>query len=110
MTFGKAISTCFAKYFDFSGRASRAEFWWFYLFTVLISWGSMLIDPTQMISLLINLVVLIPTLAAGARRLHDIGRTGWWQLLILTLIGVILLIVWWASKGSDQPNEYGPQV
>lgn len=107
MTFGKSIATCFAKYFDFKGRASRPEFWWFYLFTILLSWGATLVDPFQVLSVIVNLAVFIPVFAAGSRRLHDTNRSGWWQLILLTVIGLIPLIVWWASKGSDQENKYG---
>ncbi len=110
MTFSKSISTCLSKFFDFNGRASRPEYWWFYLFTVLISWGSILIDSTQLVSLIINLVFLFPVMAAGARRLHDINRSGWWQLLIITIIGIIPLVIWWASKGEEQENRYGKSV
>lgn len=107
MTFGNAITTCMSKFFNFTGRASRPEYWWFYLFTVLLSWGAILVDQTQVVSMLINLVFLIPVLAVGARRLHDTNRSGWWQLIMLTIIGIIPLIIWWASKGSDQENQYG---
>lgn len=107
MTFGKAISTCFAKYVDFNGRASRPEFWWFYLFTILLSWGSILVDSSQFLSMIVNLAVFLPVIAAGSRRLHDTNRSGWWQLIMLTVIGIIPLVIWWASKGSDQDNQYG---
>jgi len=56
---------------------------------------------------LLNLALLLPSLAVGARRLLDIGRSGWWQLLVLTGIGVILLIIWWASDTKKENNEYG---
>ena len=107
MTFGKSISTCFSKFFDFNGRASRPEYWWFYLFTLLLSWGSILVDHSQVLSLLLNLVFFFPVIGAGARRLHDTNRSGWWQLIMLTIIGIIPLIIWLASKGSDQENQYG---
>ena len=107
MTFGKAISTCFSKFADFNGRASRPEYWWFYLFTVLVSWAAMLVDHTQILSGLISLVFLCPAIAAATRRLHDTNRSGWWQLLYFTIIGAIFVIVWLASQGSDQENEYG---
>ena len=110
MTFGKSISTCFSKFFDFEGRASRPEYWWFYLFTLLISWGSMLVDKTQVLSLLVNLVLSIPVFSAGARRLHDTNRSGWWQLLYITIIGIIPLVIWMASKGSEQENQYGSPI
>ncbi len=107
ITFGKSIAICFAKFFDFKGRASRPEYWWFYLFTILISWGAMLVDKTEILSGLVNLVLCIPIFSAGARRLHDTNRSGWWQLLYVTIIGIIPLLIWTASKGSDQENQYG---
>ncbi|MBY0577059.1 MAG: DUF805 domain-containing protein [Gallionellaceae bacterium] len=107
MTFGKAISTCFAKYVDFKGRASRPEFWWFYLFTILLSWGSILVDSSQALSMIVNLAVFLPVIAAGSRRLHDTNRSGWWQLIMLTVIGIIPLVIWWAGKGSEQDSQYG---
>ncbi|WP_338064830.1 DUF805 domain-containing protein [Thermomonas paludicola] len=110
MTFGKAISTCFSKYADFNGRSARPEYWWFYLFTVLLSWGAILVDSTQILSLVINLAVLIPVLAAGSRRLHDTNHSGWWQLIAFTVIGLIPLIYWLASKGDDRENDYGNLV
>ena len=107
LSFSQAIVTCFAKYFDFTGRASRAEFWWFYLFTLLMGWAVLLVDPSQMLSGVLGLVLFIPSLAAGARRLHDTGRSGWWLLLMLTLIGLIPLIILLAIAGSDTENGYG---
>lgn len=110
MTFGKAISTCLAKYFDFKGRASRSEFWWFYLFTILLSWGAVIVDSSQVLSMIVNIAMFFPVIAAGSRRLHDTNRSGWWQLMMITVIGLIPLIIWWASKGSDQENQYGSPV
>ncbi|MBN42081.1 MAG: DUF805 domain-containing protein [Alphaproteobacteria bacterium] len=115
MNFGQSITTCMGKYFTFSGRAKRSEYWWFYLFTVLMSWGASLVGSASfgpsdlggdLFSSMVSLVFLFPWLAAGSRRLHDIGRSGWWQLLILTIIGVILLIVWWASDTKPQGDKY----
>jgi uncharacterized membrane protein YhaH (DUF805 family) len=108
-TFGKAISTCLSKFFNFKGRASRPEYWWFYLFTSIISGGLILVDSTQALAGLFNIVFLFPLLAAGARRLHDTNRSGWWQLISITIIGVIPLIFWLSRKGSDQENLYGSQ-
>jgi len=110
MSFGTAIATCFSKFFNFSGRASRSEFWWFYLFTILLGWASVLVDSSQVLMMILNLAFFFPVIAAGARRLHDTNRSGWWQLLMLTVIGLIPLIIWWASEGSKQENEYGKSV
>ena len=80
---GNAISACFSKYATFSGRATRSEFWYFYLFYILVIVAVSLIDPTTS-GLLGNLVFLgfiIPMTAAGCRRMHDVGKSGWFQLV-----------------------------
>lgn len=119
MSFGASISTCFEKFFTFGGRASRPEFWWFYLFSVLMSWGADVAtgsamgpnsDMAAIIQVILGLVFFFPTLAVSTRRLHDVGRSGWWQLLYLTVIGIIVLIIWWASKGETKENQYGPPI
>lgn len=107
MSFGDAITTCLRKYAEFNGRATRAEYWWFYLFTLLVGWGSGIADSSGTLSLLVNLALLLPTIAAAARRLHDTGRSGWWQLIAFTVIGLIPLIWWLASQGDDGDNAHG---
>ena len=116
MNFGQAIATCMGKYATFSGRARRSEFWWFYLFTILMSWGASIAghflfpyEPGMdgIFVVLVDLVFLLPILAAGSRRLHDTGRSGWWQLLILTIVGIILLIIWWAQDTRREAQKYG---
>jgi len=80
---GNAISACFSKYATFSGRATRSEFWYFYLFYILVIVAVTLIDPSTS-GLLGNLVFLgfiIPMTAAGCRRMHDVGKSGWFQLV-----------------------------
>jgi uncharacterized membrane protein YhaH (DUF805 family) len=112
-----SIKTCFSKYATFSGRASRSEFWLFQLFTFLGSIATLIIDvmilgfslddassPTNLIFLLI---VMIPSVAVGCRRLHDLNKSGWWQILYLTIIGIILLIIWWATQGENKKNKFG---
>jgi uncharacterized membrane protein YhaH (DUF805 family) len=110
MNFGQSISVCMGKYADFSGRASRPEYWWFYLFTVLLSWAAMIVDSSGIVSGIVSLALGLPALAAAVRRLHDTNRSGWWMLLWITLIGLIPLIIWLASKGNEQANEYGEPV
>ena len=105
MNFGQSISHCFSNYFNFNGRSSRSEFWWFELFAVGLSilgsvWDASMGDTSGsgMMYLLFTAATFFPIIAVGARRLHDVGKSGWWQLISLTGIGVILLIAWWASK------------
>jgi uncharacterized membrane protein YhaH (DUF805 family) len=107
MNFGQAISTCFKNYATFTGRASRPEFWWFFLFQLLVSLA------TSMVSDILNglamLALLLPGLAVGARRLHDIGKSAWLLLLwLIPLIGWIILIVWACQKSDPASNVYGP--
>lgn len=106
MDFQTAIKTCFSKYADFKGRASRPEFWWFALFMFLASAGLSLIN--QHLQQLFSLAVLLPSLAVGARRLHDTNRSGWLQLVwLIPVIGWIVLIYLLAQEGKE-PNSYGP--
>jgi uncharacterized membrane protein YhaH (DUF805 family) len=90
-SFGEAIRTCFSKYATFSGRASRSEYWFFSLFiTIVISVGA-IIDyaaGSHIPSLLIWLVILLPSFAVQVRRLHDIDRTGWWVLGLVPATGL----------------------
>ena len=116
VSFPNADKFGFQKYFDFSGRATRAETWWWILFLQLINVGLWIVDEfgglgLELISLVFFLGILIPSLALGVRRLHDINRTGWWLLLWLGsifIIPVILLIVWAIKRGDYGPNKYGP--
>lgn len=104
MTFGESIKTCFSKYADFSGRADRSEYWWFELFLVLLIVGAGIVN--EMLANLVSLAVLLPSLAVGARRLHDVNKSGWWQLLYLVpLVGWIVVIYWSATPGRE-PNQY----
>lgn len=100
MTFQESISTCFMKYADFNGRASRPEFWWFVLFTCLAT-GAISIFSEDLAGLF-QLAVLLPSIAVGARRLHETNRSGWLQLLwLLPVVGWIILIVFFASAPKD---------
>ena len=107
MNFADSIKTCFSKYADFTGRAKRPEFWWFVLFIFLVSLALGMVS--NIVSLLFSLATLVPSLAVGARRLHDTSRSGWWQLIgIIPLIGWIVLIVFCAQEGQTADNQYGP--
>jgi len=115
MGFGQAISDGFANYFNFSGRASRPAYWYFVLFLVV---GGILTGALDMalfgaeslgpVNGLFTLATLIPSLSVSVRRLHDIGRTGWWLLLLfIPLIGWIVLIYWHCQPTAQQSNAYG---
>ena len=104
MNFGQAISVCLSKYATFTGRASRPEFWWFFLFQILISLAASMLG--DVINGLVALGLLLPALAVGTRRLHDIGKSGWWQLITLTVIGLLILIYWWVEPSVDGGSAY----
>lgn len=85
MSFGTAISTCMRKFVTFSGRAPRAEYWWFILFTIIVSLVLQFVHPIA--ALIVSLVLFIPTLAVTWRRFHDVNKSGlWYFATFLTLI------------------------
>lgn len=133
MSFTASVRTCLNKYADFSGRASRPEFWWFFLFTVLVSLVltipiyvliallaassesgggtgilTLLVIIWSIVIVAVSIALLIPLLAAGSRRLHDYGQTAWLLLLYFVPCGNIALIVLWALDGTPGDNPYGP--
>lgn len=104
MNFGQSISVCMSKYATFTGRASRPEFWWFFLFQVLVLLVSGMVS--DIFYGIAALALLLPSIAAGARRFHDIGKTGW--LMLVGLIPVVnLLLIYWFVQPSDGPNAFG---
>jgi len=113
MEFVPAVTQVLKKYAVFTDRASRSEYWWFILFNFLASVvaglvGGLLGDQ-GVLSALVSLGLLLPGLAVGVRRLHDIDRSGWWLLLaLLPLVGAIILIVWACFRGTPGPNRFGP--
>jgi DNA-binding CsgD family transcriptional regulator len=99
-TFFGAIRVCLTKYADFNGRAARAEFWWFALFITLVNLA--LGYLSKELASVFSVAMLLPFLAAGARRLHDIGKSGWWQLFMLAPVaGFVLVSILWAL-----PTDY----
>lgn len=103
------------KYFVFSGRASRSEFWLFMLGYLLIALATAALDsllfPDSRLGLtnpVWNLFVTIPQISCGCRRLHDSGRSGAWLWILLTLIGVIPVIYWLTRPGDKGDNRFGP--
>lgn len=106
LTLQEAVSTCLSKYADFSGRAPRSEYWWFFLSVFLASAITGVISDALQLVLILGL--FLPQLAVAVRRFHDIGKSGLWLLIgFIPLVGAIILIVWLASPGDRRPNTYG---
>ncbi|MCY6382820.1 DUF805 domain-containing protein [Hoeflea prorocentri] len=124
MTFTQSVRTVFSNYVNFSGRATRPEFWWWTLFVFVLSLVLEVVDGVVIAPLLgftvfaqeagsplgtiAALALLLPSLAVGVRRLHDIGRSGWWLLIILIpIIGFLVLIYWHIQPSEDGVNRFG---
>jgi len=94
------------KYAVFNGRARRAEYWWFVLFNALITWGALLVGGVlgldNVLYILAILALFLPGLAAAVRRMHDVGKSGWYCLI--PIYNIVLL----ATAGNTGPNQYGP--
>jgi len=99
-------------YVDFQGRATRQEYWMFLLFSVLVGIAVGIVDGmlgTMFLVGLFQLAILLPSIAIGVRRLHDLNKSGWWLLLsFVPLIGGLILLVWFIGKSVDEGNQYGP--
>ena len=118
MKFGQAISHCFKHYADGQGRASRSEYWYWVLFTVLVSAALGFIDNalfpstggisrTGPVAGIFSLATLVPSICVAVRRLHDTGRSGWWQLIAITVVGIIPLLIWYCTPGKPGENKFG---
>ena len=119
MDFITSIKTCFVKYVDFTGRASRSEFWYFTLFILIISICVEIVDASLAgqnfwsydgfgpVYWVFNVLIFLPSLAVGIRRLHDINKSGWWWLLFFTVIGIIPLTYWYVKQSDQSSNNFG---
>lgn len=111
MDFTSAIKSGFSNYANFSGRASRSEYWYFTLFSVIVNIGASLIDQIlgiYIVAGLAGIALIVPGLSMAWRRLHDIDKSGAWWFIWLTCVGAIVLLVWAATKGTAGPNRFGP--
>ncbi len=119
MTFIQSIQTVLTKSFDYSGRATRSEFWWWVLFTFAVNismaaFSSALLFPNpgsalqNTISWIVSLFLFVPSISVAARRLHDIRRSGWWQLVgFIPIIGWVIVIFWYVQPGTVGKNRFG---
>jgi uncharacterized membrane protein YhaH (DUF805 family) len=119
MSFGQAVGAAFRQYATFSGRARRSEFWYWFLFVVLVGIVTANLDDVLnldfvaggyygWISMIVSLALVIPGLAVLFRRLHDTDRSGWWWVLSLFCgIGALVLLVFCFLEGTPGPNRYG---
>lgn len=103
---------CLNQYADFSGRARRTEYWMFALFNFIFSFvlGFVLaIIGLGFLSYIYSIAILIPSLAVCIRRLHDIGKSGWWYLIgFVPVVGIIVLLIWFCTDSQPGNNEWGP--
>ena len=123
ISFVGAVKLGFQRYFDFSGRSTRAEFWWWILFGFLATFVFTIVDNilgtngedggTGLITGLWQLATLMPGLAVTVRRLHDINKSGWWLLLGFLswlIIPFIILLVWFIRPSSDEASRFNPPL
>jgi len=121
MGFMTAVTTCYGKYVTFTGRARRSEFWWFFLWTILVAIVASIIDhvvdpppagvpySVGIVYGLFMLINLLPGLAVEIRRLHDTNHSGWWLFICLVpILGFLLLLYWFIIGGTSGDNKYGP--
>ena len=106
LNFPVAVVSCLSKFKSTDGRATRNEFWSFYLFTLIASWSATFMVGSSVAGIL-SLILMVPLWATGVRRLHDIGLTGWLQLLVFTGVGIIPLIYWYTRDSKKEDNQYG---
>jgi uncharacterized membrane protein YhaH (DUF805 family) len=114
MSFPEAVRTCLGRYANFTGRARRAEYWWFALFQVLVLVLAEIVDYAvgsgpAILTFLATLALILPSLAVSVRRLHDTGKSGWWILIsFVPIVGPVVLLVFVLSGGDPAANQYGP--
>ncbi|MGC9544405.1 DUF805 domain-containing protein [Streptomyces sp. UG1] len=110
VSFSEAVKRGFAQTFSWSGRASRAEYWWFFLFYIicLIASTALTVQSEVPVVAFVWLLLVVPTLGVFVRRMHDCNRSGWsyfWSLI--PLIGLIVLIAFLCERGDPETNDYG---
>jgi uncharacterized membrane protein YhaH (DUF805 family) len=131
VSFADSIKNAFVKAFDFKTRSSRAEFWYFYLFTVIVGMIGIQLDQYLSLELIrfelsrspnnefilghfytfTYFLFLVPSLSLYVRRLHDTDRSGWWlMIMLIPFIGFVTITMFWLLKGNDKSNKYGDPI
>lgn len=113
LSFAESVRVCLAQKFAVCrGRASRSEYWWFFLFNILLSaaYGAISLIPViNIIGFIALIVFCIPSFCVGIRRLHDLNASGWFCLIwLIPLVGSIFMLIWFCQKGTTGPNRFGP--
>ena len=115
MSFFEAVKTVLSKYAVFSGRARRKEYWYFFLFNVIVGFiigflGGAMQKPKAMtaLSIAFTLAFLLPSIAVAVRRLHDTGKSGWWLLINFVPFGGLILLIFMIMDSTPGDNMYGP--
>ena len=106
VSFIDAIKSAFTHFADFKGRARRSEYWWFFLFNTIA--GSIISAAIPDLAWVWTLLLLIPGISLAVRRLHDVGKSGWFYLwVLLPLAGFIIVLIQFL-KDSGEDNQWGP--
>ncbi|MDC0037255.1 DUF805 domain-containing protein [Alphaproteobacteria bacterium] len=120
MNFFESIKSCFIRYTDFSGRSMRSEYWNFGIFIIVLTTVADYLDAKIVgvsyldyygfgtLNIILTIVTTVPSFAVSVRRLHDINKSGWWILLLFTIVGWIPLIYWACLKSDGAENRFGP--
>ena len=107
----EATKLAFEKAFDYESRASRSEYWWYQLsyliITIIAEVVGYALGLYEIIYYIAEVAFFVPAISLAVRRLHDIGMSGWWNLIALTIIGLIPLIIWYATPGHKGTNRFG---
>ncbi len=119
-SFAQAIDICLQNYVGFAGRAPRSEYWYWALFCILLGlvvgfvsgFLAVIVHEKALYGIalaVLNLAILLPSISVIVRRLHDVGRSGWWYFIgLVPLVGPILLLVWFCTRGTTGQNRFGP--
>jgi uncharacterized membrane protein YhaH (DUF805 family) len=117
--FANSVRICFQKYVTFQGRAPRAEYWFFTLFALIMGVALGFVIGIAHVALHVNLVFLsyvfdlgifLPSISVAVRRLHDLDKSGWWYwIVVIPFIGVIILLIWDCTRGTQGDNRFGPE-